>query len=174
MQLKISLFTVPSLTPPVGFEVPHGTWSIIVTEKNRDRKRETLLFHFSAQWGSPLGLLAQEKVSIMNVLSKYSDFLLDKKRARCETLLQARFSRKFIPFSLSAYSCLRLVKVRLCGPQRDLTKTLRLSPLLFIPFSPVATIQSVHFTTRQSRDNFDLYLHRNTCTGTRSSRVKYS
>lgn len=47
MQLKISLFTVPSPPPgPVGLEVPHGTWSIIVTEKNGDRKREKLLFSF--------------------------------------------------------------------------------------------------------------------------------
>lgn len=79
MQLKISLFTVPSL-PPAGLKVPHGTWSIIVTEKNGDRKREKLLFYFSAQWGSPLGLLAQEKVSIMNTLSKYSDFFPRQKK----------------------------------------------------------------------------------------------
>lgn len=48
VQLKIPLFSVPSV-PPVRLEVPHGTWSIIVTEKNGDRKREKLLFHFSAQ-----------------------------------------------------------------------------------------------------------------------------
>lgn len=170
VQLKISLFTVPSLGPPVGLEVPHGTWSIIVTEKNGDRKREKLLFHFSTQWVSPLGLLAQEKVSIMNMLSKYSDSFPDKKkkkRAGCETLLQSCFSRKFIPFSFSAYSCLMLVKVRHCGPQRNLTKTLKLS-LLFIPFSPIATIPSVNLTTRQSRDNSNLYLRRNVCTDTLS------
>lgn len=48
VQLKIPLFTVPSI-PTIGLEVPHGTWSIIVTEKNGDRKREKLLFPFSAQ-----------------------------------------------------------------------------------------------------------------------------
>lgn len=121
-------------SPPVRLEVPHGTWSIIVTEKNGERTREKLLFHCSTQWGSPLGLLAQEKVSIMNMLSKYSDFFPDKKRAWCETLIQSRFSRKFIPFSFSAYSCLILVKVRHCGPQRNLTKTLRLSS--FHPIQP--------------------------------------
>lgn len=45
-----------------------------------------------------------------------------------------------------------LVKVRHCGPQRNLTKTLKLSLLLFIPFSPITRIQPVNLTTSQSRD----------------------
>lgn len=52
VQLKCSLFMVPLLTP-VGLEVPHGTWNIIVTEKNGDRKREkNSFFYFPAQWES--------------------------------------------------------------------------------------------------------------------------
>lgn len=46
VQLKCSLFMVPLLTP-VGLEVPHSTWSIIVTEKNGERKREKNCFFIS-------------------------------------------------------------------------------------------------------------------------------
>lgn len=61
VQLKISLFMVPSLGTPVGLEVPHGTWSIIVTEKNGDRKREKLLLHFSTQWGLTIGFSSRRR-----------------------------------------------------------------------------------------------------------------
>lgn len=45
VQLKIPLFSVPSV-PPVRLEVPHGTWSIIVTEK-MGREREKNCFFIS-------------------------------------------------------------------------------------------------------------------------------
>lgn len=54
VQLKCSLFMVPLLTP-VGLEVPHGTWSIIVTEKNGDRKREKTAFSFLPSMGLSIG-----------------------------------------------------------------------------------------------------------------------
>lgn len=43
------------LLPPVGLEVPHGTWSIIVTEKNGDRKRGKTAFSFLHSMGLAVG-----------------------------------------------------------------------------------------------------------------------
>lgn len=49
VQLKMSLFTVPSP------EVPHGTWSIIVTEKNGGQKERKTAFSFLRSMGLAIG-----------------------------------------------------------------------------------------------------------------------
>lgn len=69
MQLKWALFLLPAL-PSQFLSDPHGTWSIIVTEKNA-RKRP---FFISSSMEFQLGPLLVENMLTMVILNKYAPF----------------------------------------------------------------------------------------------------
>lgn len=143
-------------------------------------REKKLLFHFSPQWDSPLGLLTLENMLIMNMLNKYSYFFWGDNGTRCETLIQPHLNRKFIPSSrkenlpLSTDSCFVSGKVRKhWGRQRNSAMDLeaiissfqRIHPLFFLLNWKTLRTQSVNLTTHQSRDNGHLVFYTHTYLG---------
>lgn len=124
-------------------------------------RKKKLLFHFSTQWDTPLGLLTLENMLIMNMLNKYAYFFWGDNRTQCETLIQPHLNRKFIPslrkekVLFSTDSCFVSGKVRKqWRGQRNSAMDLEAIISSFQNFSPFfkLRIQSVNLTTHQSRD----------------------